>query len=616
MLRPQVAAILRQCFETAFPAHQLGDTCYQNALADFIALPIERPRLATHGDFSINVSALARHLKQPPTTIAQQLVAASPANSSILAATLEAVGGFVNVRLAAHTLANALFAVLAAPQPGRSQQLAQQRVLLEFVSANPTGPLHVGHGRWAALGDSLRRILQHAGAQVFTEFYINDAGVQIINLANSLWWRCFECCFPEAPQKFPEKQEAQPYPYYPGEYLVAMAEALLAEDNLRARFIAAWQADPQTPETCPFGLRPGSPMTSIWQQLSAAGPARLLAQQQALLSAFGCVFDAYFSERAGIHASGLLDETLTLLKARAPEVVFEADGALWFRSTAYGDDKDRVLKKSDGQDTYLTADIAYHHQKFSRRGSDAAPAFNVLLNIWGADHHGYVARLRGAMAALGHPAQQFEVLLGQLVNLIVSGERTRMGKRRGMLTLADVVEDVGVDAARFWMVWRSADVTLDFDLDLAARASDDNPVFYAQYAHARCAGIVRHAGDVLPAHATDDDPQAWPPETQTHHLWTPLEEDGPALATLKALILKLDHFEDLVADAGRLRAPHMLARYVLELAADFHSFYNACRVITPDDVEQSLARLAVVRATQRVLAQALALLGVHAPETM
>ncbi|MBX2859860.1 MAG: hypothetical protein KTR14_01400, partial [Vampirovibrio sp.] len=292
----------------------------------------------------------------------------------------------------------------------------------------------------------------------------------------------------------------------------------------------------------------------------------------------------------------------------------------------FGDEKDRVLIKSDGQFTYLAADIAYHHHKFSREGVEGTPQYNRIVNIWGADHHGYIPRMRGAIEALGHPVNEFEILLGQLVNLIVDGEKARMGKRRKMLTLADVVEEVGVDATRFWMVNKSADTTLDFDVNLAASATDENPVYYVQYAHARCAGILRNAtqdnvnvatGEKAPALLTEEALKAYEQNLTADHLSAMLDnlDSDEARQRVKDLILKLDQFEDLVVDAANLRAPHLLARYALELSADFHGLYNVCRILTPD-ADVTLGRLMVIIALKKILAQTLYLLGVSAPDRM
>jgi arginyl-tRNA synthetase len=526
--------------------------------------------------------------------------------------------------------------------------LAHERFLIEFVSANPTGPLHVGHGRWAALGDSIRRILKHCGATVDSEFYINDAGTQMRQLAHSLWWRCAEQALPEAGLSFPQKPDpidGQPpvkYAYYPGEYLIELASSYLSNPERLAAFKATWDTcQHRPPEAFPETEWPADLsallFTSEYSLQSFARNA-MLAQQQALLKRMGVPFEVWLSEKAEIHDTGLLTRTLDTIRQTTPNAIYQQDGALWFRSSDYGDEKDRVLQKSapqghtEGPYTYLTADIAYHHLKYQRTLADGvSPKYNRYVNIWGADHHGYIARLRAAIQVLGHPTKHFEVLLGQLVNLVISGEKTRMGKRKTMVMLADVLDDVGVDATRFWMVSKSADTTLDFDVDLAASASDENPVFYAQYAHARCSGIVRN---VIDPRLNTDTQQAEPAlcsvadlaayqkaltVAQLAVLFTPDEHAKPNApdpqVALKALLIRLDSFDDVVQEAARHRSPHLIARFTLDLSADFHSFYNVCRIITPT-LSLTQARLMVVLVTRKVLAKALYLLGVSAPDTL
>jgi arginyl-tRNA synthetase len=575
-------------------------------------LKIERPRNAEHGDLAVNVSSLAKFTRMAPPQIAQALEACwalEPARADF--ADISVIGGFLNFKLSPDAFCNGLAELLANPEPGKNSRLAGERVLLEFVSANPTGPLHIGHGRWAALGDSIRRVLAHCGAFVTSEFYINDAGVQIENLTQSFWRRAIEKIDP-VKYPFPQKIGDEPFPYYPGEYLIDLVEAYFAENPAHQTAIQA--ALLETGETLQEPLK---------QVLSEYAKTTLLNQQKALLNRVGVPFEVWYSEKS-LHESGQVKETLKRLEASGYTVTQE--GALWFKTTEFGDEKDRVLVKSDGSYTYLTADIAYHVDKFTRSLEDGSH-YNRVINIWGADHHGYIARMKASIAAMGFEVNQFEVLLGQLVNLIVDGEKTRMGKRRSMLTLEDVVDEVGVDATRFWMVSKSADTALDFDVQLAQSKTDENPVFYAQYAHARCSSILRNAtqGGVS---AAQDKPVA-PVMSQeafenllknlTPHqllpLLTSLDEDLKSQQTVKQILLRLNAFEELVADAARLRAPHLIARYSLDLAADFHSFYNACRVLT-DTLELTQARLMLIVAVKKVFQTALHLLGVSAPEQM
>lgn len=571
-------------------------------------LKLERPRQREHGHYAINVSALARWTKMPPPKIAETLQRHWPQTDMMT----EVVAGFINIRLKDHVLAEALIRQVQGEAPGKNTTQQGENLLIEFVSANPTGPLHIGHGRWAALGDSIRRILIHCGAAVTSEFYINDAGVQMENITQSLWRRSLELLDP-ARFPFPQKTEDAPYPYYPGEYVITLAQAYLESPENRQAVKQASQAGGELPE----------PLKSAMRSFCRD---EMLGQQKDLLSRFGVPFEVWYSEQ-DLHAQGRVEAAVRHLKENG--YTFEQEGALWFKTTDFGDEKDRVLIKSDGSYTYLTADIAYHDDKFNRKDAQGNPLYTRIVNIWGADHHGYMARMRAAVQALGHPVDRFEILLGQLVNLIVEGEKTRMGKRRSMLTLEDVIEEVGPDATRFWMVSKSADTPLDFDVQLAKSASDENPVFYAQYAHARCASILRNA---VAAQAQVETGEMAPPlveaealaayqETVTPQVLAVLfdslaqEADVRAKEALENLIARLDGFGDLVSDAARLRAPHLVSRYCLELAADFHSFYNVCRILTPD-VTVTQARLMLIVAIKRVLAQGLYLLGVGAPESM
>jgi arginyl-tRNA synthetase len=575
-------------------------------------LKIERPRNPEHGDLAVNVSPLAKVTRMAPPQIAQTLEGCWSASlERARFAEISVIGGFLNFKLSHETFCQGLAGLLANPEPGQNSRLAEERVLLEFVSANPTGPLHIGHGRWAALGDSIRRVLIHCGAVVTSEFYINDAGVQIENLTQSFWRRAIEKMDPvKCP--FPKKVGDEPFPYYPGEYLIDLVEAYFAENP--AHQDAVQTAVTETGEVLTEALK---------QSLSDYAKTTLLNQQKALLNRVGVPFEVWYSEKS-LHESGQVTETLKRLEASGH--TYTQEGALWFKTTEFGDEKDRVLVKSDGSYTYLTADIAYHVDKFTRSLEDGSH-YNRVINIWGADHHGYIARMKASIAAMGFEVNQFEVLLGQLVNLIVDGEKTRMGKRRSMLTLEDVVDEVGVDATRFWMVSKSADTALDFDVQLAQSKTDENPVFYAQYAHARCASILRNAtqGGVSAAQDKPVQPVLSPESFETLlkdlspsqllPLLSSLDEDVKSQQTVKQILLRLNAFEELLADAARLRAPHLIARYTLDLAADFHSFYNACRVLT-DNLELTQARLMLIVAVKKVFQTALHLLGVSAPEQM
>lgn len=602
MLKEHIEAALHTALERA--ATDLNNLSLEPAVFD--SLKLERPRNRAHGDYAVNVSSLARWAKLAPPQIAEILKRyfTSPGVVSV-----DVIGGFLNLKLSATFLSETLIGILNTPAPGHNNRYAAEKILLEYVSANPTGPLHIGHGRWAALGDSICRILQHCGATVTPEFYINDAGVQMGNITQSLWRRCLEK-IDATRYPFPQKKEDEPYPYYPGEYVIDLAEAYLQDPQRQEKIRAAAAVSEVLPEALSLDLR-------------AYAKETLLGEQQALLTRFGVFFEAWFSEEA-LHRQGKVQEAIEHLKAQG--ATYEEEGALWFKSSALGDEKDRVLVKSDGTFTYLTADIAYHDEKFSRKDPQGQPLYNRMINIWGADHHGYIARMRAAIQALGYDPNQFEVLLGQLVNLIVDGEKTRMGKRRSMLTLEDVIDEVGVDATRFWMVSKSADTALDFDVALAKSQSDENPVFYVQYAHARCASILRNAVQPHPNVQTGEMVQPLLSSAQLEAYQQGLTPqaldllfsglaDEKGQETLRELILRLDGFGDLLQDAARLRAPHLVARYTLDLAADFHSFYNVCRILTPDPA-LTQARLMLIVALKKVLAQALDLLGVSAPESM
>ena len=617
MIKTFILSRLAEALQKAAP--QLNNLPVDDALLS--SLKLERPRNPEHGDYAVNVSFLARSAKMAPPQIAE-IISRHFVEPSLQ---LTALGGYLNFKLTDAVLAQALACVIQLEKPGANQSQADQSILLEYVSANPTGPLHIGHGRWAALGDSIVRILRHCGAMVTPEFYINDFGFQMEKLALSVWWRAVELLKNEgvlpgvqADADLLAKRELP----YPGEFVVELAQEYLSDPAQREAVLQDWRAYQECQSCSDITELPD--WASIKQRIIAVVAPRILASQQELLEKIHVHFEVWTSEKKALHDSGAVEKTLQRLAANG--FTYESEGALWFSSSQFGDEKDRVLRKTDGSYTYLTADIAYHDDKYSRTDASGKPRYNRILNIWGADHHGYIARMRGAIAALGHNPDQFEVLLGQLVNLVVDGERTRMGKRRKMLTLQDVVDEVGVDATRFWMVSKSADSALDFDVDLAASASSENPVFYVQYAHARCCSILRNAVEAAPDVSTGEmkQPYVQADELERHELeisaqaLTPLFEslpDDKAKTVLKALILHLDSLEDVVKDAARLRAPHFIAQYAMDLSANFHSFYNVCRILTPE-VEVTKARLMLIRGIQKTLAQALELLGVSAPDKM
>ena len=592
--------------KTLFAAcESLSETQWQDIITQ--GLKMEQPKHREHGDYAVNISFLARYTKLAPAVIATTLL--PHLHLGNFKAT--AIGGFINFKATQASLLEALLPTLKGLQKaGQNNSMQGERLLLEFVSANPTGPLHLGHGRWAALGDSLRRIWQHNGASVVSEFFVNDYGQQMTNMANSVWFRALEA-LQLAP--FPTPVEGEKFLYYPGEYVRNLAlEYLEGDHNTQAIRYLFNQVGAKRLEELPS--------QELLFELRNMSRNEMLTLQQDLLKRFKTSFDIWQLE-SHLHQSGMVEKTLERLKSKG--VTFEEGGALWIKSTDVGDDKDRVLVKSDGSYTYLTADVAYHDDKFNR-----PEQYTSIVNIWGADHHGYVSRITAAMQALGHDSKRLVIILGQLVNLVVEGAKTRMGKRKTMLTLEDVIEEVGVDAARFWLVSRSADSTIEFDVDLATSASDENPVFYTQYAHARACGILRNAfnnivdletGEEVPARFNKKDYDAFKKsitaETWEALLLEPLQSQSHAFSKVRETILLLVSFTERVEDAGRVNAPHLIARYALDLSSDFHSLYAVCRVLC-EDPQQALARLLLVDVLRMTLAQALDLLGVTAPEQM
>lgn len=523
----------------------------RSALADLGVEPpgavqLERPGNPDHGDWSTNAAlACAKAAGRNPRELGTDLAARLEADPPTHVVGVEVAGpGFVNFRLADTWLHDVLRDVVVAGEDGyaRHDVGAGERVNVEFVSANPTGPLHAGHGRGACYGDSVARLYERCGHPTEREFYINDRGAQMENYAASLAARA--------------AGEEPPEGGYHGQYIVDWAAEMPAD------------ADPLE-----------------W------GYERALSAHREVLEALHIRFDTWFSERSMI-ASGAIDATMADL--RAADAVYEHDGATWLRSTDHGDDKDRVLVKGDGEYTYLLPDAAYHRDKFSRA--------DRLVNVWGADHHGYVARMHAAMHALGHDATELEVAITQMVNLQRGGQEVRLSKRTGdIVELSEVVAEVGADAARFTYLLQSVDSPQTFDLDLVASQVNENPVFYVQYANARIHSIARRAAEagVVPPDLADTD-------------LTPLGHPRE-LRLLRAL----HELPDTVLRAARERAPHQVATWVRDLAADFHGFYHDCRVMGDDvDAGVTAARLWLTEAVRVGLAVALDLLGVDAPEEM
>ena len=549
----------------------------QMGVNDEYSLIIEKPKNADFGDFAVNVSSLARVAKIAPPMIANAIVE----NVSGAGYTTSVVGGFINFKIENSLLANSVAEILAKGENyGRPQNLPTEKILLEYVSANPTGPFHIGHGRWAAMGSALANLLKFYGHEVHQEFYINDAGSQIQKLGNSLRIRIGQ----ELGENidFPT-DEIEKKNFYPGDYLVPVAKKFLELNKVEK------SSDVELQDLCDFAK------------------AEMEACQKALLEDFRVHFDEFYSELS-LHNSGKVEESYQELIEKG--MLYEQDGAMWFKSTQFGDDQDRVIKKADGSNTYLTADIAYHIDKL-RRGYDR------LINIWGADHHGYVARVKASIEALGYDPNKLEVLLGQLVNLVINGEEVRMGKRKNMVTLDDLIEEVGIDATRYWMAMRNIDMTLDFDIELAKRSTDENPVFYVQYAYARVCSILRNAISEKLNTETGEKTPAPLTEAELENAIKDFDKEAFLKTTecAKSLILKLEEFKSVIVLSAQNRTVYTICRYVQELAQEFHSFYNANRVIC-DDKELMKSRLALMVAIKTTLKNALDILAVSAPERM
>jgi arginyl-tRNA synthetase len=527
---------------------------------DTSALPatvtVERPRNPEHGDYATNLALqLGKKVGANPRELAGWLAEALADQDGIASA--EVAGpGFVNLRIQASAQGVIVNNVLAAgPNYGDSEALKGQRINLEFVSANPTGPIHIGGTRWAAVGDALGRLLTTQGAQVVREYYFNDHGTQIDRFTSSLIAAA--------------KCEPTPDDGYAGDYIKEIAAQVLAKD--------------------PDAL--SLPDDEMRETFRAIGVDLMFTHIKQSLHDFGTDFDVYTHEDS-MHSSGRVEQAIA--KLREAGSIYQKDGAVWLRTTDFGDDKDRVVIKSDGQPAYVAADIAYYLDKRQR-------GFDLCIYMLGADHHGYVARLKAVAAALGEDPATVEVLIGQMVNLVRDGQPVRMSKRAGtVITLDDLVEAIGVDAARYSLIRSSVDSPIDIDLALWSSASNENPVYYVQYAHARLAALARNAAELGLIPSTEH------LELLTH------EKEG-------TLIRNLGEFSRVLKTAAAMREPHRVSRYLEDLAGDYHRFYDSCRVLpqgdeAPNDLHA--ARLALCQATQQVIANGLAILGVSAPERM
>ncbi len=521
----------------------------------------EYPSDPAFGDLSTTLAfGLAKVLRRKPRDIAMQ-IAASAAFPSDLVDRVEVAGaGYLNFFIARPFWRHLAQEILrAGPTYGRADVGGGRRVLVEFVSANPTGPLVVVNARAAAVGDAIARLVEAVGYRPYREYYVNDAGNQFRTLALAMEVRCRQLQGEDCPM--PEEA-------YPGEYLIGLAREFLEQHGPEA--LSASESERR-------------------DRLGRFAVERIIEWQRASLEAYGVTFDGWFSER-NLRERGDTKQVIEALKAGS--FLYEQEGALWFRSTLFGDDKDRVLVKGDGEITYFLPDIAYHQDKFAR-------GFAQVIDLWGPDHHGYVPRMRAAMQALGHPPEALKILIVQLVRLMRGTEQVRMSKRAGQfVTMGELVDEVGRDAARYTFLTRRCDSQLDFDLELVKSASEENPVYYVQYAHTRLCGILREAAKAqLPAPSPDDD---------LERLDLPEE---------MALIKQLALYPELVIGAAQALEPHRLTTYLHDLAAQFHGYYARHRIISAD-TNLTRARLALVASLRVVMANALGLLGVSAPERM
>ncbi|HPI97465.1 MAG TPA: arginine--tRNA ligase [Synergistales bacterium] len=532
--------------------------------SDFPEIALERPKREGHGDFSTNLAMqFAGKLGKKPRILAQEIVDLIPKDPHI--EKIEIAGpGFINFFLSSLWIRDMIDEIYDKGERYGSSDLGGGRaVQVEFVSANPTGPLHVGHGRGAAVGDTVSNILSYTGWKVGREYYINDAGLQMDILGRSTQSRYFELAGRAEECPFPEDG-------YKGDYIYDLAREVMDRDGMKYLDMD---------------------MESSLPAFRSYASDRILGTIRKDLQDFGVPFDNWFSEKS-LYEEGLVDHMVSFLKEK--DYAYEQDGAVWFRATAFDDEKDRVLIRNNGVPTYFASDVAYHKNKFER-------GFSKLIDVWGADHHGYIPRVKAAISSLGHdPEEDFQVLLIQFVNLLREGDQVSMSTRSGQfITLRDVFEEVGVDATRYFFVMRRSDSHLDFDLELAKKESTDNPVYYVQYAHARMCSVLSEAesrGIVFPDLAS-------------------FREDLMESPEEKKLVSRLAVFKEELGRSSEELAPHILVNYVHDLAGDFHSFYNAKRILgEEEDIMET--RLILLKACKIVVGICLALLRINAPERM
>jgi len=577
--------------ESALAALQADGALPTGTLAP---VQVERARDPRHGDFVSNVAlGLARAVARKPRELAEAIVAHLPASRKV--ARVEVAGaGFINFFLASDALLSVVGEVLAAgPGYGRSRLGQGRRVQVEFVSANPTGPLHVGHGRGAAYGATVADLLEAVGYSVHREYYVNDAGRQMDILAASVWLRYLELC-----------GEALVFPSnaYRGDYVWDVA-ATLHREHGDAYHVPAGRLLEGLPADEPDGGDKERYIDAViararellgdnrYRFVFELGLTTILEDIRDDLEKFGVVYDQWFSERS-LAESGAVNRAIERLRARGQ--VYDMDGALWFRSTAFGDEKDRVVVRENGQTTYFASDVAYHMDKLER-------GFDRVIDVWGADHHGYVPRVKAALQALGDDPSRLDVLLVQFATLYRGGEKVQMSTRSGeFVTLRQLRKEVGRDAARFFYVMRKCEQHLDFDLDLAKSQSSDNPVYYVQYAHARVASVLRQ---LVERGIERDEARG---QASLQRLTEPQEQ---------ALMTDLTRYPEVVEAAALAHEPHQLAHFLREVANDFHVYYTTHQFLVEDPGLRD-ARLNLIRAVQQVLANGLGLLGVSAPEVM
>jgi len=557
------------------------------------AIEIERTRNKQHGDFACNVAlGLAKAARAKPRELAARIVAALPPSDRV--ARVEVAGpGFINFHLRPDALLEAVRAALReGPGYGRSRVGGDRPVQVEFVSANPTGPLHVGHGRGAAYGASVANLLEAVGFRVHREYYVNDAGRQMDILATSVWLRYLERC---------GETFAFPANGYRGAYVREIAEALRARHGDALRRPAGTVFEGVPPDEPQGGdkeqhidaliARARRLLGAAYDEVFDLGLETILDDIRQDLAEFGVVYDEWFSERS-LEREARVEHALARLRAGGH--VYERDGALWFRSSAFGDEKDRVLVRENGQKTYFASDIAYHMHKFER-------GFERVIDVWGADHHGYVPRVKAALAALGYEPARLDVLLVQFAILYRGGERVQMSTRSGeFVTLRELRQEVGNDAARFFYVLRKCEQHMDFDLDLAKSESADNPVYYVQYAHARICSVFKQLADKGLTHDRANGERRLARLSEAHE---------------QALIARLAASPEVVETAALAHEPHQLAHFLRELAYDFHTYCNTHTFLV-EEPDLRDARLSLIAAARQVLANGLGLLGVSAPESM